>query len=132
MCWQLMYKLLYYISMEMSRLFSSSSKYRILRTLSRRFTPIHMRALADLAEVQIRAAQLAVAGLLKDGVVVKSRQANRCMYTLDPRSQFVDHLRRYFKGEQERQTSMRAQQYRDWGGVLERVHELRMLSWTGR
>ena len=124
-----MYKLLYDQNMEMSRLFSSAARYRILRTLSRRLTPIHLRALADLSDIPLRSAQLAAAALVRLDVIAESREGNRCMFVLNPRSGFADRLRRFFKDELQQEISMRAQKYHDAAEILERVHELRMLSW---
>jgi hypothetical protein len=115
--------------MELSHLFSSASKYRILRTLSIRNTPIHLRGLVELADVQLRSAQIAVEKLIRDAIVTKTKQKNRSMLSLNPHSQYATQLRAHFKAEEERRNAARALQYKNVSELLERIHELRMLSW---
>ena len=117
--------------MELSNLFSSASKYRILRTLCGRRSPIHLRALAELADVQLRSAQIAVKGLIREKVVTKTLAANRCMLALNPQNEYACHLRTHFKAEQERLIAARASRYENVSELFNRVHELRTLTWRG-
>lgn len=116
--------------MDLSHLFSSSSKYRILQALSARSTPLHLRALAEVANVQLRSAQLAVAALLKEKVVTKVSQENRSMITLNLRSKYAEHLRSFFKMEQKRLIAARSETYNESQNILERIDELRALTWS--
>ena len=115
--------------MELSLLFTSSCKYRLLRALSNRDSPIHLRGLAELADVQLRSAQLAVGGLVKDGVIKKRRHGNRSELTLNSRSQYAGPLRQHFRAEQERGLTARAADYKDLTQILKQVDEIRLLSW---
>lgn len=115
--------------MELSDLFSSSSKYRILRTLCNRETPTHLRALAELSNVQIRSAQIAVESLLKTNVITKHKKANRVMLSLNKQSKFSSILIDHFKVEKQQEIASRATKHKDLESILQKVNQLRVITW---
>ena len=115
--------------MDLSYLFSSKSKYKILRVLCKRTLPIHLRALAELADIQVRSAQLALESLLKEEVITKTKEANRVNFFLNPYNNYTVYLCEHFADEEKRKISARAEKYTYTAKTLEKVHELRMLTW---
>lgn len=116
--------------MEISELFTSSAKYKILGVLSSRRSPIHLRAIAEISGVQIRSAQLAIRSLNDDKILRMTREGNRTLYTLNQKSELCLPLREHFSDEQARILAKRAKSYPPVGQLLERIHELRMLTWN--
>lgn len=117
--------------MDPGDLFSSKAKYRILQILSTRSSPIHLRGISEAAGIAIRSAQLAVEDLVSKKVINKKREGNRTLLTLNPRSGYAKLLRTHFRNVSNASIERQAKKWRDSKELLNRIHELRMLSWEG-
>lgn len=116
--------------MDAGNLFTSKAKYRVLGVLSRRNTPIHLRELTELAQIHLRSCQLAVQSFLEMKLLIKERELNRVTFMLNDRHPMASTLRHYFQEESLRHVEKRSQEERVPVDLLERIHELRMLSWN--
>ena len=90
---------------------------------------MHLRALAELAEVQLRSAQLAVSQLVKEKVLTREAKGNRVYFSLNQSSLFCPDLSAHFQAEKSRELQARAKLTNAPAALLERIHQLRMLSW---
>ncbi len=115
--------------MDISHLFSSTTKYKLLRTLSTRSSPIHLRALVDVTAVPLRSAQLAIHSFTEQKLLSLSKESNRVYIKLNDKNPYAIVLQNFFQNDMKRQLRERSQKYTHQGSLLTRIHELRMLSW---
>lgn len=78
------YSILYNIVMDrLSDIFSSRTRTEVLSILVEQSEPIHLRALAELSTVAIRAIQEAVEDLVRERLVRRSKQGRRVCFALN-------------------------------------------------
>lgn len=114
--------------MTLANLFTSKSKFQILSTLSTRATPIHLRALSELANVSLRSTQLAVAALEKLGAILRSLDGNRVSFRLNPTSIHYRELREFFSAINCREIEKRAKGYSAGSTLFQTLDQLHSFS----
>ena len=97
--------------MEFIDLFESRAQSRLLQVLAQNSESIPFRQLADVSEVPLFSAQLAIKHLLKQKIIVEKRVANLRLIQLNPRTPFYELLREVFKITKEFQIKENAKNY---------------------
>ena len=115
-----------------SDIFSSRSKYKILRILSLRSTAIHLRALSEITGLQVRSVQVALKGLEAKEVVTSTWEGNKKMYSINQMSLYESQLIRHFTEERDRRIETRSKELALPKSFLENIHQARMLTWSKR
>jgi len=105
------------MSMEMADLFSSKSRFKVLKLLIQCAEPIPLRTISNLAGLPIRSVVLALEALLKLKIVCDSRFKSSRLFQMNKSHPFYEELKNIFSQIEKSEIKIRSRAY-DGDGTL--------------
>lgn len=106
-----MYKFLYtYLVFDISLIFSSKAKFKVLRTLFHQSTPLSLRQVAYLSEESLFSVQRALEQLVSQGLLLKKNKGHRMFFFVSQKHPYHAFLATLFDLEMKTRVSLESNQ----------------------
>lgn len=92
-----LYKILYiYYMFDVTALFSSKAKVKVLRTLFYQSTPLPLRHIASLSDASLFSVQRVLKHLVAEGILIRKRKGRYTLFSLNPNHEYHSFLTQLF------------------------------------
>jgi DNA-binding transcriptional ArsR family regulator len=98
---------------DLADVFSSKSKFKVLKLLIQYREPIPLRTISSLVELPIRSVVLALESLLQQEIVEDMRMNNNRLFRMNQNHLFCDELKNIFSAVEESEIKIRSKSYKN-------------------